>query len=339
VPASDGRARSCPRCGALNGAGFERCVRCAAPLRPLAAGFDALTRGVDASALWGTKVLFALTTLVFLGQLATNSDALARGELMEVMIGSLREILRAGGLIETFRTVQSEPFRLLSAVFVHVNGLHIVLNMLGLAAYGRIAEPGVGTARFVVAYLVTGVVGFAASVAVSEALGSPSFTAGASGAVFGMGGLILGWLYRTRDTRWKGFDRRWLSYAGGTAASLVLVNLLPVRVNNTAHLGGLFCGVAFGIYYAARPKPKSLLVPNLGALLGLLLAVASLVLSQRAAGWGRPVAPPDDAEASAPAGPDAPAEIGQAHRTLTPPSRSPSNSIAVNSSAALQETP
>jgi membrane associated rhomboid family serine protease len=229
-------------------------------------------------------VLFGLTALVFLGQLAANKDLLERTELVKLMLGGLRGLPRFDGLIETFDAVRSEPLRLLSAVFVHMNGLHFAFNMLALAGLGRVAEPGVGTARFVVAYLASGVMGFVTSVVVSEGLGSASFTAGASGAVFGVSGLILGWLFWTRDRRWAGFDRRWRSYAVTTAASLLLVNVFPVHVNNAAHVGGLACGVAFGFYYAARPQPRSLLIPNVGALLGLVLSVLSLVLAQRSMG-------------------------------------------------------
>lgn len=262
-------------------------MRCAAPLSPLSASLDALTGPVDASKLWGTRVIFGLTSLVFLGQLAANAQRFGMGRLHELVLGALWGIGQFGGLSETFHTVSTEPFRLLSAVLVHVNALHFALNMLALAGLGRVAEPGVGTSRFVVAYFSCGVVGFAVSVTMAEILGNGGHTAGASGAVFGISGLILGWLFRTRDTRWGGADKRWLKYAVSTGASLLLVNLFPVNINNAAHVGGLLCGAVLGFYYASRPKPKSLLVPNVAAVAGLLLAITSLILAQRAAGFGR----------------------------------------------------
>lgn len=283
MPAPDGRSRPCPRCGALNSAGFERCVRCAGPLQPLAAGADLLHRGLDANALWGTKLLFALTMLVFVGQLAMQ-----RGGFDVVLRGfSGATVRRFGGMDLTFAAVQAEPLRLLSAVFVHFSVLHVAFNMLALADLGRVAERGIGTARFVVAYLVTGVVGFAVGVGWYELIGKAAFTAGASGAVFGVNGLILGWLYMTRDRRWGGRDRRWVRYAATTAAYTVLINLFPFNVNNAAHVGGLFCGVAFGAYYAWRPRPGSQVWSNLGAIVGMALVVLSLVLAQRAGGRAR----------------------------------------------------
>jgi hypothetical protein len=128
------------------------------------------------------------------------------------------------------------------------------------------------------------VVGFAANIGGDVIFPSPGtavgLTAGASGAVFGAMGLIIGWLFRMHDKRWRSFAIQAAFYA-------VLVNMLGMRINNGAHIGGLLCGAAFGFFYAARPRPKSLLLPNIVAAAGLLLSVLSLVLAQRAAGWGK----------------------------------------------------
>lgn len=326
MPAPDGRSRPCPRCGALNSASFERCVRCAAPLQPLAAGADLLSRGVDANALWGTKVLFGLTMLVFIAQVAVSQRSPGGTGIGQRIMGLVLQgfdrpqILQFGGMTATIEAARAEPLRLLSAVFVHFSALHIAFNMLALGDLGRVAEPGIGTARFVVAYLVSGVAGFAIGAGWNELLGAASFTAGASGAVFGVSGLILGWLYMTRDQRWGGRDRRWLRYALTTAAYAVLINLFPFKVNNAAHIGGLLCGVGFGLYYAWRPRPKSLLLPNLGALAGLALVVVSLVMAQRAASWGRRPSPRPGRASAVQAGPD----LRRARARLILPTRAPS---------------
>lgn len=276
------RARPCPRCGALNGAGFERCVRCAAPFAPLAAGADLLGSSLDPRKLWGTKILIALTSLVFFGQCV----AMRRSDFSAILLkgGSTAELVRFGAMPVSLEDVSAEPFRLFSAVFVHFGALHFVMNMMGLGNVGRAAEPGIGTARFVVAYVTSGVVGFAINIALDVILPNggtvPVLTAGASGAVFGAMGLILGWLVRMKDKRWRGFAIQAAFYA-------ILVNMLGMKINNGAHIGGLLCGAAFGFYYAARPRPKSLLVPNIAAVLALVLSIASLLLAQRAAHWGK----------------------------------------------------
>jgi rhomboid protease GluP len=267
------RARPCPRCGALNGPGFDRCIRCAAPLAPLAAGADALKGSVDAQKLWGTKILIGLTLLVFAGQLLAMGGHLERALFSG---GSDQAMMRFGALRASPSGPPVEPFRLLSAVFVHFGVIHIAMNMMSLANLGRVAEPGVGTARFLMAYFICGAAGF--SIDVAWGLFHGIFTAGASGAVFGVNGLILGWLIYGKDRRWRGYAVQAVFFA------VVLRFLIPINV--TAHLGGLLCGTLLGIYYAARPRPKSHLLANIGATVGLVLAVVSLLLAQRAAHWG-----------------------------------------------------
>ena len=316
------RARPCPRCGALNGAGFDRCVRCAAPLAPLAAGADLLGSSLDPRKLWGTKVLIGLTSLVFLGQLVAMRRTGWSGMLLKG--GSMADLVRFGAMPVSLDDVSAEPFRLLSAVFVHFGALHFLMNMMGLANVGRAAEPGIGSARFVVAYVTSGLVGFAANIALDVIFPSrgaiPVLTAGASGAVFGAMGLILGWLLKMKDKRWRGFAMQAAFYA-------VLVNMLGMKINNGAHIGGLLCGAAFGFYYAARPRPKSLLLPNIAAVIGLVLSIASLLLAQRAAHWGKRPFP----LGAAPAAPSALVACASVPRMqlfpplLIPPTRSPSN--------------
>lgn len=315
------RTRPCPRCGALNGAGFDRCVRCAAPLAPLAAGADLLGSSLDPRKLWGTKVLIGLTSLVFLGQLLTMKKAGLGAMLLKG--GSTADLLRFGAMPISLEEVSAEPFRLLSSVFVHFGALHFLMNMMGLANIGRAAEPGMGTARFVVAYLAAGVLGFAVNIGLDVLLPSrsavPAITAGASGAVFGAMGLIVGWLVRMKDRRWRSFAVQAVFYA-------VLVNMLGMRINNGAHIGGLLCGAAFGFYYASRPRPSSQLVPNIAAALGLALSVASLVLAQRAGNWGRRPFPVGADDAAAP--PIACASVPRITfetASLISPDRSPSN--------------
>ncbi len=275
------KLRPCRKCGALNGSGFDRCVRCNASLAALASGGEALKSSlgasVDATKLWGTFLLIGLTGLVFMAQ---ASAGLRAGSLATLRSGgSGAEIHRFGGLIISLSDAQDAPYRLLSAVFVHFGVLHFLMNMMGLWSTGRIVEPATGSARFVFAYLACGFLGFATDIGFVAVFPAEAgaLTAGASGAVFGTMGMTLGWLIRIRDSRWRSFAVQTVFYA-------VVVNLV-VTVNNGAHIGGLLSGVAFGFYFASRPRPRTFVVANIGALLALILAIASLVLSQLA--WSR----------------------------------------------------
>lgn len=62
-------------------------------------------------------------------------------------------------------------------------------------------------------------------------------------------------------------------------------------IDNGAHVGGLLSGAVIGFLYAGRPRPRSLLFANIAAIAGLVLAILSLLLAQRAGGWGKRPAP------------------------------------------------
>ncbi|SJN37141.1 rhomboid family serine protease [Microbacterium esteraromaticum] len=80
-----------------------------------------------------------------------------------------------------------EPWRLLTAVFVHGGFIHLALNMLALWLLGQGLEPMLGRARYLALYLISGLGG---SVAVAV-IDPTAATVGASGAIFGMMAALL----------------------------------------------------------------------------------------------------------------------------------------------------
>lgn len=80
-----------------------------------------------------------------------------------------------------------QPWRLLTAVFVHGSFFHLALNMLALWLLGQSLEPMLGRARYLTMYLISGLGG---SVMVAV-LAPGTSTVGASGAIFGMMAALL----------------------------------------------------------------------------------------------------------------------------------------------------
>jgi rhomboid protease GluP len=270
----------CPKCGALNGADFDRCIRCGAALSTRAASVDAARSHLDGQSMLGTKLIIGGTLAIYALQMAAGfaqrPQLRAAGSAGEAIEHALL-VLRFGAILVNVNAVAAEPWRLLSGVFVHYDVLHILMNMLGLANLGRIAEPAIGTARFVIAYLVTGVVGFACTILYAALYdGNYGTTAGASGAVLGVMGVVLGWLIRRRDPRWKGFAMQALLY-GVVFGFVVNASKVGLLVNNSAHIGGLLCGTILGALFAGS-RPRSDLWVNLLAALGVIAAVASTFL-------------------------------------------------------------
>ncbi|PID90276.1 MAG: hypothetical protein CSA97_03735, partial [Bacteroidetes bacterium] len=84
-------------------------------------------------------------------------------------------------------TLDGQPWRLLTSCFLHFGIVHLLMNMYALVYIGRHLEPVIGSVRFLGSYLLAGVAGSLASLWFNE----PTVSAGASGAIFGMYGVML----------------------------------------------------------------------------------------------------------------------------------------------------
>ncbi|KYG01624.1 rhomboid family intramembrane serine protease [Sorangium cellulosum] len=274
------RSLHCARCGALNGSDFSRCIRCGAPLLAPAVHAPPARGLLDGRGLLATKILGALTSFVFVGQLVAAHSR----DLGLLSAWDRSNYIRFGALLIE-PGAPFEPFRLLSAVFVHMGVLHFGMNMMTLVMLARAAEPAVGSARFAIAYVLTGLVGFAASAAWNVFV-QPEVvcTAGASGAVFGVMGLLLGWLLRRRDPRWKDLALQAVFYIV-LFGFVVNASNTGIRINNAAHIGGLVSGALLGLSYAGPARRRLEGVMNAGALAGVLACLAALGLAQRSPLW------------------------------------------------------
>jgi membrane associated rhomboid family serine protease len=138
-----------------------------------------------------------------------------------------------------------EWWRLVSPVLVHGSILHLAFNMYFLYLVGPLVEQLYGSARFLVLYVLT-----AATASVASFLLGPGPSVGASGALFGLCGVLLVGRALHRPVL-QGQQRAIMSQIG----FLVVINLvfgfgfnsLGGNVDNFAHLGGLAGGLWLGL--------------------------------------------------------------------------------------------
>lgn len=209
----------------------------------------------EASSYPGAKLIFGINFVVFAVHIV---HAMGRAGGFSALLtgGSPLEALLYGAFnARSLEMIMLEPWRLVSANWVHFGVLHFGMNMFAVVHLSRVMEPAIGTNRYLIAYIVPGVVGFAASVGweaflmtTGNATGPTPITAGASASLFGVLGVILGFLWRRGDPRWKQF-------AGQTVFYALIFGFL-IRANNAAHIGGLVAGIPFGVFFApGAPKP------------------------------------------------------------------------------------
>jgi membrane associated rhomboid family serine protease len=230
-----------------------------------AQGVQRVTKGVRRAAFEGTgakvtKALIGINVAVYVAELATGGGVNGIGStiyLKGVLFGPLLE--------------QGEWWRLVTAAFLHYGPVHLILNMVALYWFGSLLEKRIGSGRYLLLYLVSGLAGSAGSLLWSNGFQTP--TVGASGAIFGIlgAGLVL---ERQRDYVF-----------GGSALGVIVINFVFTfsisGISKGGHIGGLVGGILcalgltrFGRGHAAYGRPGVLGVATIA-----LVGVASIAIA------------------------------------------------------------
>jgi membrane associated rhomboid family serine protease len=141
-----------------------------------------------------------------------------------------------------------EWWRLFSAAFIHVNLLHIFFNMWCLWNLGGLAERAFGNARFFVIYLLSALGGSIASISFHPEIVS----AGASGAVFGISGCLVSFLWKNQRNVPEGVYRRLKRNMIQFIGFNILFGLVNPVIDNAAHIGGLVTGFLAGAMFSVN---------------------------------------------------------------------------------------
>ena len=142
-------------------------------------------------------------------------------------------------------------WQLVTYMFVHsrTSLFHIIFNMLGLYVFGRDVEDMIGTVRFLLLYLICGVVGGLLWLPLAHPM---QRCIGASGAVLGLLGTFAAFFPQRKITLLIFFVLPVTLTARTLAIGFAVISLLSAAsgaaggVAHLAHLGGLAAGVAYG---------------------------------------------------------------------------------------------
>lgn len=145
---------------------------------------------------------------------------------------------------DNFRIMNGEVWRLVSAMFVHADIVHIFGNMLFLLIFGLRAEDMFDVEEYFLIYFASGLTGGL----LTFFFWPDVLSVGASGAIFGVLGASL--VYARRSIGQSIMSA--LIYA----FFLFFINLGP-NVNFLAHLGGLGTGLFIGYVLASSRRPRS----------------------------------------------------------------------------------
>ncbi|MET8678376.1 rhomboid family intramembrane serine protease [Streptomyces sp. NPDC004647] len=200
-----------------------------------------------------TKILLGLNLAIWFAVLAAGDRLVNDLDLVGTVTYSYEG---AQGVAE------GQWYRLLTAMFLHQQVMHIAFNMLSLWWLGPPLEAALGRVRFLALYMLSGLGGSALSYLLA-APNQPSL--GASGAIFGLLGATAVLMRR-------------MNYDMRPVIALLALNLVFTftwsNIAWQAHIGGLVVGaaVAYGMVHA--PREHRALIQRVTCLVALLAIVA-----------------------------------------------------------------
>ena len=237
----------------------EAIQQAAAPVVARASGFRRLAQTP------ATYLLLAINIAVYLWMLHAGVDRLTP---------TPEDLIRFGANNAEAVVVGHQWWRIVTAMFVHVGLVHLATNMWCLWNLGIIGEPLLGFMGTCSVYLLTGAAGNLLSVAFNTVFQQRGEVgAGASGAVFGIAGILIVLFSNKRLAErrpgFAGIPLRELHAIRKSVVSFAALNLLigvgtmirplmhgigldELRIDNTAHLGGFLTGLGLGVPLLSR---------------------------------------------------------------------------------------
>lgn len=155
-----------------------------------------------------------------------------------------------GGMYWPSVLEQGQWYRLVTHMFLHAGGEHLLNNMFMLGILGYQIEKNYGPIRYILTYFVSGIGGAVLSALFEMQMGEAAVCIGASGAVFGIFGAMLVMIFKNRRQMGEVSAPRLL-----ILFVLMVFGNMEEGVDWMAHLGGALLGVvmAFILY---RPQSK-----------------------------------------------------------------------------------
>ena len=154
------------------------------------------------------------------------------------------------------KTLQGQPWRLLTSVFVHGGLFHLAVNMFSLLMMGVFIEVSLGKIRYLVVYLFCGVLASVTSLAFNKST-IVGVSIGASGAIFGLVGFLLLLLLSKRILLPNGDNSGAIKQIFIVIAINLAIGFSVPAIDNAAHIGGLVAGLFAALLFIPQALNKT----------------------------------------------------------------------------------
>lgn len=222
---------------------------------------------------WFTAILIAINVGLFGWQILTGVNITDPSPMDAI----------AWGADFTPLTFSGEPERLFSSMFFHFGLIHLMLNMWALYIFGSVAEQLFGRSYYIGMYFLTGLMGSVLSSYLSIRDGYqllqhfdpsllPHISAGASGAVMGLGAAL------TAVSLFPALPRQRFWLDKKSLVMVMAINLIfgftVSGINNAAHIGGMIMGALLAsLWYFGQKTQRKVAIQMIALVLcSVLLA-------------------------------------------------------------------
>jgi rhomboid protease GluP len=289
------RPTMCRNCGSIIGGGQQQCAVCGSSVTASSnsaqprKGADGETmrfaRAVLSRPYKFTIILLVVNVFIFILMWQTSRMPVSLSGLIPFEV-----LVLFGAKVNSLIQPGHQWWRFVTPMFLHVNLLHLIVNMYSLWIVGPYVEKFYGSAKFVVFWVITGIAGVVASYLtvrpglavgpiggfIFKANDVPS--AGASGALFGLVGVLFVFGIKFRHELPEAFKRAF----GTGLLPMILLNLfigymLRGFIDNAAHLGGLISGAMLALVVDyRRPDERSGIALTWRVLQGAAIALVAI---------------------------------------------------------------
>jgi rhomboid protease GluP len=212
-----------------------------------------------------TPIIVGVNVVVFVIMVLSGVDAFQP---------SVESLITWGGNLRAL-TLNGELWRLFTSTFLHGGIFHLLLNMFAALQLGYILETNIGKSRYIISYIATGVLASITSIAFNE----NTVSVGASGAIFGLDGLLLSLLITKQLNIPQGLRKNLLSSTLFFIGYNLLYGFAKEGIDNSAHIGGLVSGFVIGfIYYPSMKNVQKGLLAS--AAVGCIVITAAFMSVQ-----------------------------------------------------------
>lgn len=186
-----------------------------------------------------TAILLLLNLIVFVTMVLSG---------LNIISPTAKELLEIGGN-RRLEVMDGEYWRLFTSIFIHGGIIHLFMNLFGLGLSANLLEGILGRIQLILSYVFCGIFGSLASIYWH----ANTVSVGASGAIFGLYGLILAFtVFKIYPNYMRGMIWMFLGLYAGVSLLLGFFG----GIDNAAHVGGLISGFFIGGILILTQKEK-----------------------------------------------------------------------------------